>query len=73
MMSIFQGRVPEHLLIKIEGTSLGAEVLFNYTEIRSLLNAVNDSQSQSSSDVPEKTYEDLKRILTFKLEDFLSQ
>jgi len=69
MMSIFQGRVPEKLLLKVQGASIGAEVLFNYMEVQALLKAVNDSQRQASN-IPEKLYTDLNRILSFKLESF---
>jgi len=69
MMSIFQNRVPEKLLLKVEGSSIGAEVLFDYMEVRALLNAVNNSQQQSS-DIPENLYADLNRILSFKIQRF---
>ena len=69
MMSIFQGRVPEKLLLKIEGSSLGAEVLFDYMEVRALLSVVNDSQQQSS-DIPKDLYADLNRVFSFKIQRF---
>lgn len=68
-MSIFQGRVPEKLLLKIEGSSLGAEVLFDYMEVRALLSVVNDSQQQSS-DIPKDLYADLNRAFSFKIQRF---
>ncbi len=69
MRAIFQGRVPEKLLLKVEGSALGAEVLFDYMEVQALLRAVNSSQQQSS-DIPEKLYADLNRILSFKIQKF---
>ena len=47
----------------------GAEVLFDYMEVHALLKAVTGSQQQSS-DIPEKLYADLNRILSFKLQKF---
>ena len=67
--AIFQSRVPEKLLLKVEGSAIGAEVLFDYMEVQALLRAVNGSQQQSS-DIPEKLYADLNRILSFKLQSF---
>lgn len=66
---IFQGRVPEKLLLKIEGATLGAEVLFNYMEVRALLFAVNGSP-QKSSEIHENLYTDLNRILSLNLQKF---
>ena len=69
MRAIFQGRVPENLSLKVEGSTLGAEVLFNYMEVRTLLKAVSDSQQQHSS-IPKKLYADLNHILSFKIQKF---
>lgn len=69
MKAVFQGRVPEKLLLKIEGSSLGAEVLFNYMEVQALLKAVNESQQQPSN-ISERLYADLTRILSFKAAEF---
>ena len=67
--AIFQGRVPEKLLLKVEESAFGAEVLFDYMEVQALLTAVNSSQQQSSG-VPNELYTDLNRILSFKLQMF---
>ncbi len=69
LIEIFNGRVSEKLLLKIRGSTLGAEVLFNYEEVQILLKAVNDSQHQSSG-IPEKLYADLNRTLRFKIQKF---
>jgi hypothetical protein len=69
MRTIFQDRIPENLLLKVEGATSEAEVLFNSMEVKALLKAVNDSQQQQS-DIPEKFYADLNRILSFKLQGF---
>lgn len=68
MRAIFQGRVPEKLLLKVEGSAIGAEVLFGSMEVQALLRAVDGSQQQS--DVPDDLYADLNRILSFKIQKF---
>ena len=68
MREIFQGRVPEKLLLKVEGSAIGAEVLFDYMEVRALLRAVNGSQQQPG--VPDGVYSELNRILSFKIKKF---
>jgi len=72
VMEIFKGRVPEKLLLKINGSALGAEVLFNLQEVQMILKAVNDSE-KIYSDIHEKLYSDLKRILDFKLKNFAAE
>lgn len=67
--AIFQDRIPEKLLLKVQGASIGAEVLFNYMEVQALAKAVNASQHEESN-IPEKLYTDLSRTLNFKLESF---
>ena len=69
MRAIFQDRIPEKLLLKVQGAAVGAEVLFNYMEVQALLKAVNGSQQQSSN-IPERLYSDLTRILSFKVKEF---
>ena len=66
--AIFRDRVPEQLLIKIQGASIGAEVLFNYMEVQALLKALAGSQKQTSN-IPERIYSDLNRTLNFKAEE----
>jgi hypothetical protein len=62
-VEIFKGRVSEKLLLKINGSAFGAEVLFSQLEVQMMLSVVNESDSKDISS-------ELKRILTFKLEEF---
>ena len=62
-VKIFKDKVPEKLLLKISGSSYGAEVLFNQLELQLMLKVVTESDSKDLSS-------ELKRILNFKLEEF---
>ncbi len=46
--AIFKDRIPDKLLLKVQGTSIGTEVLFDYMEVRALLKAVSDSVIKST-------------------------
>jgi hypothetical protein len=66
---IFKNRVSEKLLLKIDGSALGAEVLFNYEEVQLILKVVNDTEKVFSKTYG-SLYADLKRMLSFKLQGF---
>ena len=72
LMDIFIGKISENLVLKVKASSLGVEVLFSVEEARTLLKAVNDSQLESS-DVPEKIYTDLSRMLSFQVQQLEKQ
>jgi hypothetical protein len=72
LMDIFNGRVSENVALKIKASSLGAQVLFSVEEARVILKAAEDSHRQSSN-VSEKIYSDLLRMLTFQVQKFEKQ
>ncbi len=72
LMDIFKDKISEDLALKVKASSLGAEVLFSVEEARTLLEAVHDSQQQSS-EVLEKIYTDLSRMLSFQVQKLEKQ
>ena len=72
LMDIFKDKISEDLALKVKASSLGAEVLFSVEEARTLLEAVHDSQQQSS-EVLKKIYTDLSRMLSFQVQKLEKQ
>ena len=72
LMNIFEGRLSEKLTLKVTGSISGAEVLYSIEEMRIIREAAHDSQKQHS-DIPEKIYTDLLRLLNFKIQELEEQ
>ncbi len=64
VMAIFDGQFSKHLTMKVKASIFGADVLFDIEETRTILKAVDKSQSKMS----ETLFVNLKRMLRYQLE-----